>query len=72
MLNAARIAERLRKKLDKTWVALLTGAQSEDLLGEACARTGRPRKENRTDACSARPVRIVHTVTLMALRSFAC
>ena len=31
VLNAARIAERLRKKLDKTWVALLTGAQFDDL-----------------------------------------
>lgn len=29
VLNAARIAERLRKKLDKSWVALLTGAPSE-------------------------------------------
>lgn len=33
VLNAARIAERLRTKLDKSWVALLTGAQSDDLPG---------------------------------------
>ncbi len=33
VLNAARIAERLRKKLDKTWVALLTGTQSDNLSG---------------------------------------
>jgi hypothetical protein len=33
VLNAARIAERFRKTLDKTWIALLTGAQSNDLPG---------------------------------------
>jgi len=32
VLNAARIAERLRKKIDKSWVVLLTGTQSEYLL----------------------------------------
>ncbi len=37
VLNAARIAERLRKQLDKTWVALLIGAQS-DVLSVAEAR----------------------------------
>jgi len=44
VLNAARIAERLRKKLDKSWVALLIGAQSEDLSGaEARALTAETR-----------------------------
>ena len=38
VLNAARIAERLRKKLDKTWVALLTSAPSADDLSGAEVR----------------------------------
>jgi hypothetical protein len=48
VLNAARIAERLRKQLDKTWVSLLTGAQSSSQSDEL------PRAEARALAAERR------------------
>lgn len=66
VLNAARIAERLRKQLDKTWVALLTGAQSSSQSNDLrCAEARALAAEKRTRELESLVVALERKITTL-------